>query len=203
VGDACAKSGELPESEEDETGGEGRAVVVAPDLVCDASIRTTDSQLFSSDRTRSRSSSFSRSRVLSVNVGTTWGVGCCFERYMLSASLSCLFSSSSSATRALSCENWAFRRSREFCAAIRLRWARASLRSSVVMSVRGRLRDGWGAGESSLSDSDGVGDGARRRAGSTNAAGMVGVESEEEAGSGGQALYFKEPGRAAEHGGDT
>lgn len=103
VGDtACGKSGELPESEEDEMGGEGRPCA---DLPWAASMRTTDSQLFSSERTRSRNSSFSRSRVLSVNVGTTCVMGCCCERYMLSSSRRSLFSSSSSETRVLSVEN--------------------------------------------------------------------------------------------------
>lgn len=55
---------------------------------------------------------------------------------------SCLFSSSSSATRRSRWPNWAFRLSREFWAAIRLRWARASLRSSGVISERERLRGG-------------------------------------------------------------
>jgi hypothetical protein len=110
VGDAWPKSGELPESEEVEIGGVGSA----PALPWTASMRTTDSQLFSRERTRSRSSSFSCSRVLSVKVGTTCGDGWCFERYMLSSSLSCLFSSSSSETRPFSCENCSLRRSREF-----------------------------------------------------------------------------------------
>lgn len=59
----------------------------------------------------------------------------------------CLFSSSSSATRRSRCENWAFLLSREFWAAIRLRCARASLRSSGVMSERERLRGGQSEGD--------------------------------------------------------
>lgn len=77
------------------------------------------------------------------------------------------FSSSSSVTRRSSHENWAFRRSRLFCAAILLRCARASLRSSEDISDRERLRGGWplmsgrgcvdveGEGEGESQDGDG------------------------------------------------
>lgn len=61
------------------------------------------------------------------------------------------FSSSRSATRRSRSENCAFRRSREFCAAMRLRCARASLRSSGVTSERERLR----GGNSSAGDGEG------------------------------------------------
>lgn len=63
---------------------------------------------------------------------------------------SILFSSSSSVTLRSKKANCAFRRSREFWAAIRFLWALASLRSSELMGlvdegggeeVRGRLRD--------------------------------------------------------------
>ncbi len=84
------------------------------------------------------------------------------------------FSSSSSATRRSRKENCAFRRSREFCAAMRLRCARASLRcseseGSLVLSwlsaevvVRGRLREGPASSSSSswVQEDDGAGDGA-------------------------------------------
>lgn len=52
------------------------------------------------------------------------------------------FSSSSSATLRSRYVKWALRRSREFCAAMRLRWARASLRSSGDMVERGRFLGG-------------------------------------------------------------
>jgi len=127
VGDARANSGELPESEADERGGVGMDERPATaGLPWAASMRTTDSQLCSRERTRSLSSSFSRSLVLSVNcemiielvvrkhvlgcdeavtgltVGTTCGAGWCFERYSESSSLSWRFSSSSSETRPFS-----------------------------------------------------------------------------------------------------
>jgi len=53
-----------------------------------------------------------------------------------------LFSSSSSATLRSRLVKWAFRLSREFCAAMRFLCARASLRSSGDMAERGRLRGG-------------------------------------------------------------
>lgn len=59
---------------------------------------------------------------------------------------------------------------------MRLRCARASLRSSCDMSVRGRLREGadWGAGESrDDEEEEAAGEGAARAAGSMNAAGIV------------------------------
>lgn len=52
------------------------------------------------------------------------------------------FSPSSCAMRSSRATNWALRLSRLFCAAILLRCARASLRSSGVSSVRERLRGG-------------------------------------------------------------
>ena len=90
---------------------------------------------------RSRSSSFSLSRALAVSTGEIEG-GCGAAAVTEARpARSWRFSSSSSATRRSRYENWALRLSREFWAAMRLRCARASLRSSGDASARGRLRD--------------------------------------------------------------
>lgn len=124
----------------------------------------TASQPASRVLTRCRSSSFSLSLALSFSRSSSF---CSWEwcggavRPM--PARSCLFSSSSSETRCSRYENCALRRSREFWAAMRLRCARASLRSSGVTSERARLRGGpdssevWelgdGEGESSSGES--------------------------------------------------
>ena len=116
---------------------------------------TTASQPFSNVRILSFSSSFSCSRALSPASCSAWlsMTAGTLPMPVLVPARNCLFSSSSSATRRSRYENCAFRRSREFCAAMRLRCARASLRSSVVISERERLRGGQseeedeGAGE--------------------------------------------------------
>jgi hypothetical protein len=86
---------------------------------------------------RSLSSSFSFSLVTSKD-----GCECSEAAGSPRPARSCLFSSSSSATRRSRLEKWAFLLSREFWAAMRLRCARASLRSSGVTSERERLRGG-------------------------------------------------------------
>jgi hypothetical protein len=86
---------------------------------------------------RSRSSSFSFSLAASKD-----GCECSEAAGRPRPARNCLFSSSSSATRRSRLEKWAFLLSREFWAAMRLRCARASLRSSGVMSERERLRGG-------------------------------------------------------------
>ena len=111
-----------------------------------------------------RSSSFSRSRALSFSRSSSfcwWGRDSSVRPM---PARSCLFSSSSSWTRCSRYANCAFRRSREFWAAIRLRCARASLRSSGVMSERERLRGGcpaksevWDSGDwGSVGDGEGA-----------------------------------------------
>ena len=115
-----------------------------------ASALTTASQPLSSVRMRSLSSSFSRSRSRSLSARSRSSTGRAYMAVVTGGAIgipaparSRRFSSSSSATRCSRRENWAFRRSREFWAAILLRCARASLRSSELTPwVRGRLREG-------------------------------------------------------------
>ena len=92
--------------------------------------------------TRWRSSSFSFSRALSFSRSSSFCSCGCDDGTRPMPERSCLFSSSSSATRRSRYVNCALRRSREFWAAMRLRCARASLRSSGVTSERERLREG-------------------------------------------------------------
>jgi len=129
----------------------GGAVLV--DRPCAASAFMTASQPFSRVRMRSRSSSFSRSFALSRFCSSAFGSE--LEGAATRPARSWRFSSSSSLTRRSRKTYWALRRSREFWAAIRLRCARASLRSSEEAAVRWRLRDGPGS-ESGVSEEGGM-----------------------------------------------
>jgi len=135
TGKVVVGDGEASHSGDDGTGGGALIPVVRPWA---ASALTTASQPFSKDLIRSLSSSFSFSQAFfSSTLGTSnWRWGSAPAR-------NCLFSSSSSATLRSRYENCALRLSREFCAAIRFRWALASLRSSGAMvSVRARFFEG-------------------------------------------------------------
>lgn len=131
----------------------------------------TVSQPRSRDLIRSLSSTFSRSRAFSRSVSSCRRSSTSWSDDVFMPPRNWRFSSSSSATRRSSVENCVFRLSREFCAAIRLRCARASLRSSGVISSRGRLRELDGCesmrpGEEKEPESD-EGDGGVSRDGST------------------------------------
>lgn len=140
-------------------------------------VRNTASYPISRVRMRSRSSRFSRSRCSSArfrwrscscSMVTTSGSEVELTEGEAETAIGTparrrLFSSSSSATRRSRWEYWAFLRSREFCAAIRLRCARASLRSSGVMAERGRLRGGSCMEASGESARDDEGDAGRLR----------------------------------------
>lgn len=102
---------------------------------------TTASQPVSSVLMRALSSSFSFSRARSRSCSSLSSSDRRRPARPIPAR-SCLFSSSNSATRPSRKENCALRRSREFWAAMRLRCARASLRSSAVVSPRARFRGG-------------------------------------------------------------
>lgn len=146
---------------------------LAPPWVLSA--RNTSSYPISSVRMRSRSSKFSRSRCSSTrfrwrscscSMVTTSGSEMELTEGEVAPAIGTparrrLFSSSSSATLSSRRENCAFLRSREFCAAMRLRCARASLRSSGVTAERGRLRGGWSTGASGESAREDEGDAGR------------------------------------------
>lgn len=145
----CEDGGGLDEVDEDE-GGAG-TFIGRPEA---ARALTTASQPVSRVLILSFSSSFSLSLAFSLARCSSTLSSSARRRPMRPIpARSCLFSSSSSATRRSRYENWALRRSREFCAAIRLRWARASLRSSGVVSERDRLRGG-----PARSEEEGAGD---------------------------------------------
>ena len=96
------------------------------------------SHAFSRVWTRSRNAQFSASRATSA--ARCSGLSALIRGGWVVPARRALFSASSSFMRASRAENCALRLSRLCWAAIRLRWARASLRSSGVMTVRDRFR---------------------------------------------------------------